>query len=137
MKYIYTCKHLIKNSESFAQFIKFITVGVLNTLIGLAVFYFFSFLGFHYSLALGLSYGVGIINSYIWNKKWTFQGKGNVFVEMLRFVLIYLCSYLINLLLMYIFVEKIDIVPEISIVITLLLTTAISFIGHKLWSFNH
>ena len=119
------------------QLIKFSAVGALNTLIGLTAFYFsYSLLGLHYSLALALSYGVGIINSYVWNRQWTFSSKGNIYREAWKFALVYINSYVINLLLMFYFIEKVGIATEISVVITLILTTIISFAGHKWWSFK-
>jgi putative flippase GtrA len=119
------------------QLIKFSVVGALNTAIGLAVFYLFYFIGgLHYSLALALSYGVGIINSYVWNRQWTFSSKGKIYHEAWKFALVYINSYAINLLLMFYFVEKAGIATEISVVITLILTTIISFAGHKWWSFR-
>ena len=63
------------------QFIKFLLVGVLNTGIDFGVLNLLMFStgitsGFYYPIFKAISFICGVINSYIWNKRWTFQ-KGN------------------------------------------------------------
>jgi putative flippase GtrA len=50
-------------------------VGVLNTLIDAAFYFLLSRSGLIPSLILakGVSYAVGVLNSFYWNKSWTFQ----------------------------------------------------------------
>lgn len=61
----------------FLQFAKFVAVGTLNTLLDLGVLNVLIFLtgiavGFWYSLFKGISFILAVINSYFWNKYWTF-----------------------------------------------------------------
>ncbi|MBN2284947.1 MAG: GtrA family protein [Tissierellales bacterium] len=59
------------------QLLKFIVVGISNTLISYIVFF-----GFYNFVLLGnaflsqcISYAAGVLWSFNWNKKWTFSGK--------------------------------------------------------------
>jgi len=70
----------------FLQFAKFVAVGTLNTLLDLGVLNTLIFLsgiatGWWYSMFKGASFAVAVINSYFWNKYWTFaraqKGVGN------------------------------------------------------------
>jgi putative flippase GtrA len=57
------------------QFLRFGLVGVLNTLVDASFYFLLSRSGLIPSLILakGVSYTVGMLNSFYWNKSWTFQ----------------------------------------------------------------
>jgi putative flippase GtrA len=55
------------------QFVRFVIVGLLNTVVDLAAFYLLALIpGMPLVAAKGLSYILGISNSFVWNKYWTF-----------------------------------------------------------------
>ncbi len=59
------------------QAAKFVLVGILNTLIDLGVLNFLIWLfgisvGVQYSVFKGISFTIAVINSYFWNRSWTF-----------------------------------------------------------------
>lgn len=64
-------------SPTVFQFAKFVAVGGLNTLLDLGILntlIFFSGIaaGWWYSIFKGISFAIAVINSYFWNKHWTF-----------------------------------------------------------------
>lgn len=58
-------------------FIKFNVVGASNTLVDLAVFFTLVHVGVSPGWAQVLGYACGILNSFAWNRGWTF-GQGHV-----------------------------------------------------------
>ena len=95
---------LFKNkSQAIFQFFKFTLVGSLNTFIDFGVLNFLMFIfqitfGWGYSIFKAISFSAAVINSYFWNKFWTFQktetkagGK-----EFSKFYLVTLIGFLIN-----------------------------------------
>lgn len=118
------------------QISRFIFVGILNTIVGYGAYFIFLHFNIYYVQALFIAYMIGIIHSYIWNKKWTFKSKENVKREILKFVLVYGITLLINLFLLAFFVEKLKFNPKIGQVFALGIVTMISFVGHKYWSFR-
>lgn len=119
-----------------SHFLKFLFVGVLNTVVGYGVYFLFVYFGFHYSIALLISHPVGVIHSYFWNKYWTFSDKKNTSNEPYKFVAVYLVTFGVNLFLLFCFVDVIGFSPKIGGLIALSLVTIISFFGHKYWSFK-
>lgn len=119
------------------QSYRFIIVGVLNTFVGLAVYaVYLHIVNNNYLQALMISHIIGVIHSYFWNNKWTFQqGRYNI-KSSLKFVLVYIVTFLINFFLLKILVDTIGMNKLIAQVIALFLTTVVSFFGHKYWSFR-
>lgn len=74
--------------------LKFLLVGVANTLVGYGVaFVLLNLFGFDEWVSSAANYVVGSVLSYFLNKYFTFQQKKSSFKEVLRFVLNILVCY--------------------------------------------
>ncbi|NNU83453.1 GtrA family protein [Geobacillus sp. BMUD] len=66
---------------------RFAVVGVGNTAVDFAVFFLLTAAGVPAAAAQVASYGAGVANSYVWNRRWTFQMKQKANIgELLRFL---------------------------------------------------
>ncbi len=115
---------------------KFVLVGISNNVVAFSVFYLLSRVGYSYFIAFTLCYAAGILNSYIWNKFWTFQSKDRIAYEFFKFTTIYLIAYAVNLAMLAFLIEVFVFNANLSLIISTGLTTLFSFIGHKRWSFR-
>lgn len=127
--------------------IRFVLVGVWNTIFGYLVFVAFDYLFerlvspryIAYMSAAVLSNILAIINAYIFHKHITFQstvrGKG-IIIEFARFFSTYLFSMILGLILLPVSVEVFGIAPRISAALLIPVTTIISYIGHSRFSFR-
>lgn len=60
--------------EGIVQFIKYSTVGISNTVVtGIVIYIMQNLLGYSMELSNVVGYIIGLINSFIWNSKWTFS----------------------------------------------------------------
>lgn len=87
-------------SYSLLQFtsIRFLIVGVANTFTGLLIIYAGKWLiGLGDIAANLLGYGCGLLLSFVLNKRWSFRHVGAVLPALLRFLLVVLVAYLVNL----------------------------------------
>lgn len=106
-------KHLIQVFE-IKKFIKFGLVGVLNTLVDVLVFFIVSRLirtaagiapeadapFWVTAVAQAISFVSAALNSFIWNKSWTFQKKNRITrQEATRYLVTNVGYYLVSLLL--------------------------------------
>ncbi|AVM08486.1 GtrA family protein [Bacillus velezensis] len=115
---------------------RFCTVGVGNTLIDFGVFFLLAACHVPYLPAQICSYSAGIINSYVWNRKWTFRvnrkadGK-----EIMRFLMINLAASGITFLLLYAFQKG-----GCSLLVSKFAATIggmmMNFIGNRIWVFG-
>lgn len=127
-------KH-ITSSEDARRIFKFVCVGLLNTFIGYGAFFLLSFF-LNYMVALVVAHFIGVANSYLWNKYWTFQVKKFRPAELVKFNIVYLLVLGANMLILYIVVELLAVNPRIGQLAVLPLVTLLSYFGHKYWSFH-
>ncbi|BCZ45418.1 hypothetical protein psyc5s11_14850 [Clostridium gelidum] len=85
---------------------RFSIVGVLNTLIDFVTFTIInSWFGINYTTSQMSGYSVGVVNSYIFNKNWTFEDKDankKIVHEFLKFILTIHSPYIIQSLIYYV-----------------------------------
>ncbi|MRN54372.1 GtrA family protein [Paenibacillus monticola] len=119
------------------QSIKFVVVGVFNTIVGfLAYALYIYFIHNNYLQALVFSHVIGVANSYLWNNRWTFQQRKYNARSAVKFMSVYAVTFFVNLFLLTILVDTIEMNKLIAQAIALFLTTLVSFFGHKYWSFR-
>lgn len=129
------CDNTMQRDFNYIQPIKFISVGLLNIIIGYGTF--FLILKFsNYLDALFLSHIIGVANSYLWNRRWTFKSNKDPFFEFAKFYSIYFIILIINTLTLLFLVNYLYYDPIIGQAFVLPILTIASFIGHKYWSFN-
>lgn len=82
------------------QATKFLLVGVLNTAVDLVIYFILTHWVGYFSeqkvLAKGISYSFGILNSFFWNKTWTFKSQSSNLKTLAPFVLTNLVGLVVN-----------------------------------------
>lgn len=119
-----------------SQPVKFGLVGALNTVVGYMSYLLLLALSSNYVFSLALGHGVAIVNSFIWNKRWTFRSKGETKGEAARFLLVYAFTFVANLLALALMVERLGWDPRYSQALLLIVMPAVAFLAHRWWSFD-
>ena len=89
----------IPRPKWLVQAVKFGAVGILNTAIDLGLYYALTRwlgLGALPIVAKSISYSAGILNSFLWNRFWTFQSKASAWATLIPFILTALVGLGIN-----------------------------------------
>ncbi|MHC6178709.1 GtrA family protein [Clostridium sp. JNZ X4-2] len=119
---------------------RFSATGVLNTVIDFAVFTLCqSAIGLHYTTSQIIGYSCGVANSFVFNKKWTFEYKNSdkkYVYELIQFILVNVVSLFITVLLMKFLVNNFNFNIYVSKIVVTLAAQAINFLLYKLWVFN-
>ena len=120
------------------QLLKFGLVGIVNTFIHYIIFIiFFRLFDINLIISSTLGYCAGLINSYIFNKIWTFQSKQSYQVsEFLKFVSVNIIALVANLITLKLFVISFHLLPEFSQLISIATAFVINFCGNKWWVFH-
>lgn len=127
---------IYKLTVKFRYELKFLFVGVLNTAVGLGTYCLFVYLGIPYMLSLVFSNVIGTLHSYLWNKFFTFKSKSKSFAEFFRFICVYLVSFALNAVILYLLVQQAHFSKYWGGAVTTFVCMLISFFGHKFFSFK-
>jgi putative flippase GtrA len=144
-------KDFIKKYLGILQFIKFSLIGGLNTLIDFGVLNLLMWLTRTYQGLLILlfntiSFTTAVINSYCWNKYWTFQEKEKrgIPVQFFKFLIVSIIGAIINGGIVFAITTFIPPIFGLSRELWANLAKAVAtaagliwnFIGYKFWAFK-
>ena len=120
----------------------FLVVGGLNTAIGFGWFVLFEFLvgrhlgQFGYLATLGLAHIASVLCAFVLYRRFVFRVRGHVLRDLGRFELLYLVSLGINYVCLPLLVQLAHFPPIAAQGVIVIVTTLISFFGHKNFSFR-
>ena len=126
-------------------FVRFILVGIANTIVGLSVIYVLLHLaGLSYWTATFLGNSVGACVSFLLNRNFTFQSQGSVRKSMIRFILVilscYLIAYNLGTEIIDLLLSKSTFIPshyktDVAVLISTCLYTILNYFCQKLFVF--
>lgn len=117
---------------------RFLIAGGYNTLFGYIAFVVVKAWlpdGVHYLLVLGVSFVVSVTHAFTVQKYFVFRTRGGFLSEYVRFIVVNLNALLVNAVVLAALVElSIDVL--LAQAISTLLTTLLSYIGHRKFTFR-
>lgn len=127
-----------KHKKNVIQFIIFAIVGVSNTLVDLIVYWLLLQLSVYYVIANVVSYGAGMLNSYLWNRNVTFKENraDRSKQTIIRFIVWNASTLLLSTGIIYCLTELFELHALLSKIIATCIVLAIQFLGNKLWVFK-
>ena len=96
-------------TDRIKQFFSYLLVGGAATVVEWVFFWLFGLVNFHYQLATVLAIVISTYSNWLFGRLWTFKDseKGNVLWEIGQVYLAGIVGLLLNMLLMWIFVDGI------------------------------
>jgi putative flippase GtrA len=131
-----TLRELRLSQEAGPQGVRFLLTGAANTFVGYGTYALCLFVGMHYVLASIIGQVIGMTNSYLLNRYFTFRSKGRPSGEIPRFVAVYAVSYFASLALLFVMIDGMGVNAYVAGLLTLIITTVTSFVGHRAFSFK-
>ncbi len=127
----------MKLPTSIIQFFKFGVVGVINTLITALVIWILLKV-FHFSDYFSniVGYIAGLINSFIWNRKWTFAGNHKIKDTVFKFIITFAISYLLQLGNLYLLLNYTNIDAYFCQLLSVVVYTIANFVLNKFYTFK-
>jgi len=154
----------VECSGNIRQFTRFIIVGFSNFAVSFAVFYllynhwqlsgvFYTLLGergrnlegfvqhlgavsLDATLANMVGYGAGVLNSFVWNKLWTFKAREETASQFGRFLALNLSCLLLSSASLFLFTDYLN-WPSLPVwFVTMGIVTLVNFAASKYWVFR-
>ena len=121
------------------QRVRFLIVGVTNTGVGFLLYSALWLTLGHvitYFGALYGSYALASILAFFLYRRFVFHVTGNGWIMFLRFQSVYIVSLVVNTLALPLLVEVVQLNPLVAQFAITFVTTLISYVGHKFFSFR-
>lgn len=119
------------------QAIKYGLVGLGNTLItAVVIWVMMKMLGASDILSNITGYIAGLVNSFIWNKRWTFESSVSWTVGALKFGIVFAICYLLQLVVLLYLNKTLTIDPYYNQLIAMAFYTVINFVMNKFYTFK-
>lgn len=119
------------------QLIKFGLVGVLNTFITFIVYNILNYFGINYFISNGIGYVAGVANSYVWNKNWVFNSKGEKDTSLIfKFIVVNVISFAVNSFVLSLSIKYITSNKTIAQLPAIVAGMAVNYVLNKIWTFT-
>lgn len=123
---------------NYIQLVKFAVAGAIGAGIEICTYvYLVDFLEMYYLTASFISVSLAVIVNYIISQKWVFDsGRYSKKLEFTIFVVVSLFALLLNQLLMWYFVETVELEDKLSKVLAIGLVACVNFFAKKFFVFK-
>lgn len=130
--------HGMRKPANWLQLVRFGLVGGVGFVINLAVYALFVHpLGVNYHVAAVAAWIVAVLNNFVLNRHWTFDASdGQAHAEAMRFIVVSLLAFGVNLLLLTLLVEAIGLEKVSAQALAVAGSMPFNFLGNKLWTFR-
>lgn len=118
------------------QWLRFVAVGVSNTLLSTVVFAALFHLGLHYLLASSVAFAIGALNSYVLNRRWTFRSRDRRAPELARFACVQAVGLGVDLALLSALVELTGVPHVVAQVLAFPAASVVMFVLSRQWAFR-
>ena len=124
--------------EELAKLLKFGVTGLLNTGVDYLAFALLNgFFGWSAATAQVLSYGAGMLNSFLLNRSWTFRAQSKaVGAQAVRFVIANLGVLAVSVALIQFLTEQMALQALLAKLLVTAVTMILNFIVSRLWVFR-
>jgi len=118
------------------QFIKYVLVGLGSNGILYLVYLLITSAGMGHKSAMTLLYVIGTLQTFAFNRKWTFRHQGCVSKSLPRYIAAYAFGYIFNLAALLIMVDYLGFQHEIVQGCLIFVIAAMLFLLQKFWVFS-
>lgn len=122
--------------HTVGQLIRYGVVGLVSNGIGYLLYLAITAAGVGPKLAMTILYVIGVIQSFIFNKGWSFRYSGKLGPSFLRYCAAYAIGYVVNLLILLVAVDYLGWPHQIVQGVAVLLLALLLFALQKYWVFR-
>jgi putative flippase GtrA len=118
------------------QLVRYALVGVASNVLCYLIYLGLTGLGMPPKLAMTILYGVGVLQTFVFNKRWTFEYAGGQRTVFYRYCAAYGSGYLINLGVLFMLVDRLGYPHQVIQGFMILSLAIYLFLAQKFWVFR-
>lgn len=121
-----------------AQFVRYVVVGLASNAVIFVVYVVLTNLGLGPKLAMSLLYCTGVLQTFVFNRKWAFRFQGAATPALGRYLVAYALGYLVNFLALMLLVDRMGLPHQWVQIMMILVVAMMLFMAQRYWVFrNH
>lgn len=122
--------------QTRSQFLRFVIVGGVSNALLFLMYLALTKFGMGHKVAMSTLYLVGVMQTFVFNKRWSFKHQGGMRTALFRYWIVYALGYLLNLSALMILVDRVGIPHQLVQGIMILVLAILLFVAQKLWVFR-
>lgn len=119
------------------QFFKYVLVGLLSNLVCYAIYLILTMFGMGHKFSMTMVYMLGVSQTFVVNKRWTFNYKGRGDWIFYRYCFAYGAGYVLNLLGLTFFVDMGGFRHDVVQACMIFVVAIFLFLLQKFWIFRN
>jgi len=121
--------------EVHKQFFRYAVVGLASNVISYLLYLLATWLGVGPKMAMTWLYVLGVLQTFLFNKRWSFRFAGTGSSVLVRYATVYALGYVINFLTLMLLVEQAGLPHQLVQGMMILVVAVILFIAQRYWVF--
>lgn len=117
------------------QFVRYVIVGVASNASIYLLYLVITWLGVGPKVAMTALYLLGVVQSFVFNKKWSFRFSGSTTPALVRYVIAYAIGYGINLIALLMFVDQLGLPHQAVQGVMIVVVAGLLFLAQRYWVF--
>lgn len=122
--------------KTLVQLVRYGVVGLASNSFGYILYLGITYFGIGPKIAMSLLYCIGVVQTFIFNKRWTFVHNDSGSRAFIRYCVSYGLGYILNLLALFVFVDRYGYPHQWVQGFMILSLSAMLFLLQKFWVFR-
>lgn len=122
--------------QTLKQFIRYIAVGLASNAVLYLFYLLVTWLGVGPKTAMTVLYILGVLQTFVFNKKWSFRFAGAATPALVRYATVYVLGYVIQFLTLMVLVDQVGLPHQWVMAGLILFMAVFLFMGQKFWVFR-
>ncbi len=125
------------DANTRGQFLRYAVVGLASNLVLYLAYLGLTEFGFGPKAAMSLLYVLGVMQTFLFNRTWSFGHRTGLHGAFARYVASYGLGYMLNLVVLWIAVDRLALPHQMVQGVMILVLAMLLFLLQKFWVFRH
>lgn len=121
--------------DAHKQFFRYVVVGLASNALSYLLYLLATWLGTGPKTAMTWVYLLGVLQTYVFNKKWSFRFAGAAAPALVRYAAAYAMGYVVNFLGLMLLVDKAGLPHQLVQGVMIVVVAIMLFLAQRYWVF--